>query len=89
MSKLIRDAMDACVYYSDKQRECGNLAEYELLMYEQMCKMIETFCRLNDIHGRIEIAKLEQQELERLAAQDAPPIPPAEEKPDEGDAGVC
>jgi hypothetical protein len=84
MSKLIRDAMDACVYYSDKLRESGNLAEYELLMYEQMCRMIETFCRVQDVHGRIQLARLEQEELERLAAQDGPPSEPEEGKSDEG-----
>jgi hypothetical protein len=75
--KIVRDGMELCVYYSDKQGVTNALSEYEVLMYEQLCNMIASFAKLSDVCWRKQILdterefrREEEEHQQWLAAQD-------------------
>jgi hypothetical protein len=59
MEQVIMMAMQTCQTYAE-QEQVRNLTEYELLMYEQLCNMVRTYCKLHDLSGQEKIPEYER-----------------------------
>ncbi len=62
MEQMIMIMLQTCQVYSEKM-ERQPLAEYEVLLYEQLCNMVATFAKVQDVIGRVQLMELHKVEI--------------------------
>lgn len=66
MEQMIMMAMQTCQEYAQKSASTS-LTEYEMLMYEQLCRLVGTYCKGHDLALRKTIPEMERDAMQAEA----------------------
>jgi hypothetical protein len=69
MENVIGMAMQTCQTYAEKMKTHG-LAEFELMMYDQCCRMVQTYAEIQCKIGQIQMLAADRALVEETEKQE-------------------